>query len=513
MKIEINEQFAKALQLMEEGKRDVFITGKAGTGKSTLLSHFRQSTSREVVVVAPTGVAAVNVGAQTMHSFFGFRPDVTVEKARYAAKKATEDGKTKLYRMMETLIIDEISMVRADLFDCADQFLRTVRETPLEPFGGVRVIMIGDLYQLPPVVTSRERDIFSKHYMSPFFFDSKVYPEMEISVLELEKIYRQHDELFIDLLGAVRNNTIDHSGLSILNSRVATDVIDIDDGAIYLTALNREADEVNEAKLAKLKGRSRRYEAELQGDFDEKAFPADPHLSLKVGAQVMMLNNDQFGRWVNGTIGRVVAMRSDSIDVELQDGSVEEVEPHNWQMFSYEFNERSRHIVSEPVGNFIQLPVMLAWAVTIHKSQGKTFDNAVIDAGRAFAPGQVYVALSRLRTLEGIRLAHPLKRSHLRVDWRVVRFLTSHRYAASEHNLPLDKKIAIIERAISEGQKLEIVYLKANDTRSKRVIRPLEVGEMYYDEWSFIGLHGICELRHEERSFRVDRILEMRVVK
>jgi hypothetical protein len=506
MAIEINEQFAQTLSLMEEGGRNLFITGKAGTGKSTLLSYFRENTARQVVIVAPTGVAAVNVGAQTLHSFFGFKPDITPDKARIAASKAVRDGRVRVYRKMETLVIDEISMVRADIFDCADQFLRIARGMKSRPFGGVSIVMIGDLYQLPPVVTSREREIFKSHYESPFFFDSKVYPEMDVSILELEKIYRQHDDVFIDLLGAVRNNTIDASGLSLLNSRVSKRPFEESDGAIYLTALNVEADRINAERLGSLAGRRRSYEACVSGSFDERSSPSDEVISLKKGARVMLLNNDSLGRWVNGTVGKVVDMATESIEVELCDGSVHEIEPYTWQMFKFGLNAKSGLIVSESVGKFTQLPVMLAWAVTIHKSQGKTFDSAVIDAGRAFAAGQVYVALSRLRTLEGMRLACPLKKTHVRVDWRVVKFLTSHRYAISDKKLPVDKKVEIIEEAIKERQKLEIVYLKANDTKSRRVIRPLE------DEWEFLGVTAVCELRGEERNFRVDRILEMKVL-
>lgn len=512
MTIEINQQFARALEIMEEGGQHLFVTGKAGTGKSTLLSYFRHRTSRQVVVVAPTGVAAVNVGAQTLHSFFGFKPDITVDKARRAARRAVESGRVEVYREVETLIIDEISMVRADLFDCADAFMRVVRGRSSEPFGGVCVVMIGDLYQLPPVVTSREREIFTQHYSSPFFFDSRAYPRMEVQVLELEKIYRQHDDDFIDLLGAVRNNTLDDAGLAVLNSRVVPASSGDGEGTMYLTALNREAEAINRQRLARLKGAAVEFEAEVSGSFDEKAYPADQVVRLKPGAQVMLLNNDSLGRWINGTVGKVTGMGAESITVQIQDGSRETVRPHTWKMFRFDFDRAAKRIVSEPVGSFTQLPVMLAWAVTIHKSQGRTFDSAVIDAGRAFAAGQVYVALSRLRTLEGMRLARPLKRSHVRVDWRVVKFLTSHHYAVSEQEMPLGDKVAMIQEAVREGRKMEILYLKASDVKSRRVVLPLEVGEMEYSGYPFLGMRAGCVLRGGKRVFRVDRILEMKLV-
>lgn len=536
--IEINEQFRKALGLLDETRQNVFITGKAGTGKSTLLDYFRAHTKKKIVVLAPTGVAAVNIKGQTIHSFFGFRPDITVEKARRAAKKAIGRDHAEIYREIETLVIDEISMVRADLFDCADAFLRVARGKKSMPFGGAQVAMIGDLYQLPPVVTSRERVIFTHHYKSPYFFDSMVFAQMGVELLELEKIYRQHDGKFIELLNAIRNNTIDEEGVSVINSRF-TNIPSPSSpplrggdqgeggtqspsplmgegqdggGFIHLTSLNREADVINEERLAALPGKMREYNAEISGEFNEKSYPADEEVRLKTGAQVMLLNNDPYGRWVNGTLGTVAKMTGESVMVKLQDGDTEEVEPHTWQMFHFSVEEKTKKIVSESIGKFTQIPLMLAWAVTIHKAQGKTFDKAVIDVGRVFTAGQAYVALSRLRTLEGMVLSRPFKKGHVRVDWRVVKFLTSHRYSESEKKQPLDEKVQKINDTIRNGGRLVITYLKANDTRSKRVIEPLEVGEMEYAGKPFLGLRAVCNLRGEERVFSVKRILEMRVV-
>lgn len=446
VKIEINEQFARALALMEDGKKNLFITGRAGTGKSTLLSYFREKTSRSVVVLAPTGVAAVNVRGQTIHSFFGFKPDITVEKARRAAKRHADQGWAGVYREMDTLIIDEVSMVRADLFDCADAFLKVARQERARPFGGVHVVLIGDLYQLPPVVRSDEQTVFNHHYKSPWFFDSAAYAEMNAELVELEKIYRQHDERFIGLLNAVRNNTIDDKGVAALNSRFIRDMRSGDaQGFVHLTSLNREADAINKEKLSSLPGRPREFTAEITGSFDERSFPADRVVSLKAGAQVMLLNNDPDGRWVNGTIGTVVKTGNKSVRVKLEGGETEDVGPHTWQMFRFNLDGKTKKIVSEPVGKFRQLPLMLAWAVTIHKAQGKTFDRAAIDVGRAFAAGQVYVALSRLRTLDGMILSRPLKKGHVRVDWRVVKFMTSQSWAVSEKKLPLNQKVEMIE--------------------------------------------------------------------
>ncbi len=511
-KIEINPQFADALERIEAGGQPIFVTGRAGTGKSTLLEYFRATTKRKIVVLAPTGVAAVNVTGQTIHSFFGFKPDITVEKAKRAAKSAAKAGRDKLYRKIETLVIDEVSMVRADLFDCIDAFLRITRGKKAIAFGGVHLVLIGDLYQLPPVVTSREAPIFRGHYAGPYFFDAHACEHLDLSIVELEKIYRQRDDRFIDLLGAIRNNTAGPEEIEALNARFDPRFEPRDDDDfIHLTALNREAAAVNTQRLNALSGRARRYTATISGRFDEKAFPADEIISLKPGAQVMLLNNDGWGRWVNGTIAHVEKTQADAVTVRLPDGSHEEVEPYPWQMFRFELDRRGRSIVSEPVGTFEQIPLALAWAVTIHKSQGKTFDRAVIDIGRAFACGQTYVALSRVRSLEGIVLRSKLKRGHVRVDRRVQRFLTGYRYAISEAHMPLEEKFRIIEEAIEDEASLAITYLKASDVRSERVITPLEVGEMEYAGVLFPGVRAICATRGEERVFRVDRILEMKV--
>lgn len=511
-KVEINAQFAEALKLMEEGGRPLFVTGRAGTGKSTLLEYFRATTKRKVVVLAPTGVAAVNVSGQTIHSFFKFRPDITIEKASAAAKRAVKAGHSGVYRKMETLIIDEISMVRADLFDSADAFLRIARGKKGEPFGGVHVVMIGDLYQLPPVVTSNEAGIFSAHYASPYFFDSRACRAMDLKIVELEKIYRQRDDRFIALLNSIRNNTAGEAEIEALNARLDPGFEPADGSHIHLTSLNREADAINARRLGALPGKEKRFVADVSGTFDEKSCPADRCVILKPGAQVMLLSNDSLGRWVNGTIGTVKSACADSAEVKLFDGSVENVVPYTWQMFRFGLDKAGKSIVSEAVGKFTQIPLALAWAVTIHKAQGKTFERAVIDIGRAFACGQTYVALSRARSLEGIVLKARLKKGHVRVDPRVVKFITSHHYAISERKMPLSDKTRLIEDAIANGKFLEITYLKASDVKSHRVIEPLEVGEMEYAGRAFPGLRGICQTRNEERVFRVDRILKMKAL-
>lgn len=511
--IEINEQFARALKLMEDGKTHVFVTGKAGTGKSTLLEYFRATSDKKVVVLAPTGVAAVNVGGQTIHSFFRFKPDITVEKARKTAASARRHKGGELYRKLDTIIIDEVSMVRADLMDSIDQFLRAARGKKALPFGGVKMVFIGDLYQLPPVVTSNERAIFAGHYQSPYFFDSRVFDELELELIELEKIYRQKDEHFIKLLNSIRNNSIDEKGIAILNSRYKPDYEPKDGFYIYLTTINSKASEINNHKLAELPGKARAFRGVTEGDFAENSFPTDLELNLKKGAQIMLLNNDSLGRWVNGTVGKVVNVGGETIEVELADGSVEEVEPYTWELFHYEINSSTHAINTSVVGTFTQLPVRLAWAITIHKSQGKTFDRVIIDFERGtFATGQAYVALSRCRNLEGIVLKYKFKKGHILVDWRIVKFITQFQYRASDRKVPLDEKIKMIREAIDNGGMLKITYLKAQDEKSRRVVRPLEMGEMEYLGKPFLGLKAHCQSRMEERVFRVDRILEIDAV-
>ena len=513
--IEFNEQFSRALHLAQHGGRNLFITGKAGTGKSTLLRYFRAHTAKKIVVLAPTGVAALNVAGETVHSFFRFKPGTTPDKVRRARKKDAE-----LYKALEAIVIDEASMLRADLLDCVDAFMRINGQQPGKPFGGAQLILFGDLYQLPPVVTSFERELFSSHYSGPYFFNARVFGETGLEYLELEKIYRQKDQGFIDILNAIRNNRVSPSQLEKLNRRVGADV---ESGArgitVRLLTTNADAAEMNNERLRAIDGRAHVYRAEIGGEFSRDSYPADEELHLKAGAQVMLLNNDPHGRWVNGTMAAVHDVmkgppgEEDVVHVRLADGSIEPVEPHAWELFHYSFDSREKRIVSETAGTFRQYPLKLAWGITIHKSQGKTFDRAVIDLGkRAFAAGQTYVALSRCTGLEGLSLARPVRPSDVMTDWRIVRYVTGRQYGASEELLPLAGKVKLIEEAIKAGSLLELTYLKASDEKSRRVVRPRSVGECRYKDLAFTGLQADCLQRGERRTFRVDRILELKVV-
>jgi ATP-dependent DNA helicase PIF1 len=508
--IELNAGFRQALHIMEDSDRSVFVTGRAGTGKSTLLTFFRRQTRKRVVVLAPTGVAALNVKGQTIHSFFRFKPGITLETVR-RVRSRNEAG--SVYRNIDTIVIDEISMVRADLLDCVDRFLRLNGPDPEAPFGGIQLIFIGDLYQLPPVVTSSEGEAFRSLYETPYFYSARSFAPLDMEFVELEKVYRQHDQAFIDLLNAIRNNSITEEGLRLLNQRCVPDFQPPrGEMYIYLTTTNDMAGQINAAELSRLRTRLHTFEAQIEGDFGNEYLPTRTELQVKIGAQIMMLNNDLEERWVNGTIGKITGITTkgneDTIVAELADGETVEIAPYTWEIFRF-FTE-SGQLQSEVIGRFRQYPLMLAWAVTIHKSQGKTFDRVVVDIGRGtFAHGQTYVALSRCTTLEGLVLRKPLLKQHVRTDYRVMKFLTGHHYDEAEKTLSVEAKTELLRAALRQKTPVRIVYLKPNDEKSTRTIIPLEIGEMTYQGKSYLGVRGFCLMRREDRTFRIDRILEL----
>lgn len=519
MSLKITPEFESAVALLENGDAHVFLTGKAGTGKSTLLNYFRETTQKKIAVLAPTGVAAVNVRGQTVHSFFGFRPDVTAKEAKRLAGRVLREEGAELYQELEILIVDEVSMLRSDLLDCMDAFLKTIRKERTLPFGGLRVVFIGDLYQLPPVISTRDKAVFEEHYAGPFFFDAQIFPKIQLKIVELETIHRQSDPVFIGVLNAVRNNTLSDDDLDILNARCLMDDLSPEDLTICLVGTNAQAGAINEQRLKILHGRIFEFEGVIQGSFEDKNLPTETNLRLKVGAQVMLLNNDSFGRWVNGTMATVTHLKeaegdaNPEVTVQLEDGGEYDLSPVRWDLFRYKLDPKKKAVITETVGSFSQFPVKLAWAVTIHKSQGKTFDRVVIDAGRGmFAPGQMYVALSRCRSLEGLVLTQPLQRHQVFVDRRIVSFMTRYRYDTAEQAFPLALKTKMIDEAIAAGRNLEIVYLKPTDEKSRRVVHPISVGELAFGGKEFLGLRAYCDKRRQERTFRVDRILELRLV-
>lgn len=512
--IEISDSFKRALDLMEKGEKPVFVTGRAGTGKSTLLSYFRDHTKKNIVVLAPTGVASLNVQGQTIHSFFGFSTNVTLETIERPRKNI------KTMRALDSLVIDEISMVRADLLDCVDRALRLARNKKDIPFGGAQLIGIGDLYQLPPVVASaEERQFFKTRYESPYFFSSDVFRILDAEMIELEKIYRQSDEVFIDILNAVRNNSVSNEHLQKLNARCdAQYVPDPESFCVTLTTTNAMATEKNREQLNRLPDKEHRYDAEIGGSFERGSYPTDESLLLKKGAQVMMVANDRLRRWVNGSIGRIESIRQerggdDVVVVRLQNGKRVDVECYTWEMFRFSYDPSERAIVPEATGYFRQYPLTLAWAVTIHKSQGKTFEKVVVDVGRGtFAHGQMYVALSRATTLEGLTLKRPVEKRHIFMDFSVVRFLTEFQYKASRQSLSLEDRVRLLRDAVREGLGIDMTYLKSNDEKSRRTIYPRRVAKMVYMNKEFLGVDADDEKSGERRVFRVDRILEMRKV-
>lgn len=501
MKLDINPQFKRAIDMMANTDKCLFITGKAGTGKSTLLNYFCAQSEKYPVVLAPTGVAALNVKGQTIHRFFNFYIDITPQKIRERKVKPKDPD---LYKSLKALIIDEASMLRADMLDCIDEFLRIYGPKMGQAFGGVQMIFVGDLYQLPPVVTTPEKEIFSTHYKTPYFFSAHAFRTREIEIIELEKIYRQKDQDFVDLLNQIRNNTVQDADIAKLNSRYVPEVQTDKDGFyISLTTTNKKADEINDAHLEALSGTLHETEAHIEGEFGREYYPTATDLQFKVGAQIMMLNNDARNRWVNGSIGVIEAIKKDPegeeyVRLRLNDtDKVVFINRFKWEVYRFDFN--GTEIVSEPAGTFTQFPFRLAWAITIHKSQGKTFDHLVIDIGRGtFVPGQMYVALSRCTSFEGVVLKTPIKKHHIRTDPRIFEFL-------------LKQKTDLIQQAIEAGQSLDITYLKADQTKTQRVVLPKKISMATYLGEQYLGMKALCTEINQELMFRVDRILAITI--
>ena len=429
--MEKDEIFEMAERYVKLTGKSVFLTGKAGTGKTTFLKYITETVNKRFVVLAPTGVAAINAGGSTIHSFFQlplcpYLPDVkelvteyqTPEKFRNLRKE-----RIKIIKTLDLLIIDEISMVRADLLDAVDMTLRRYRRNS-KPFGGVQLLMIGDAQQLSPVVRENEWQYMSQVYESPYFFHSKALRKLSYVTVELEKVHRQKDSEFVDILNSIRENKLQQDLLERLNQRLHA--YEDDKDVIRLTTHNSRADEVNVRKLEELPGDPLFFEAEIEGEFPQSSYPADPSLALKEGTQVMFIRNDSCGEYYNGKLGTVERILDNGIVMVTDtEGSSIAVSPVEWENSQYVLDEDSGDIVQTVVGKFRQLPLRIAWAITIHKSQGLTFDKVIIDAGSAFAFGQVYVALSRCRSLEGISLDSPVRLSTIYSDPHVSQFNAS----------------------------------------------------------------------------------------
>lgn len=427
MTIETNNiEFQTALELIQETNQSFFLTGKAGTGKSTFLKHIVETVSKDFVVIAPTGIAAVNVGGVTIHSFFQFplRPLLPEDEDIKIFWKDSE--RRKIISAMDTLIIDEISMVRADLIDGIDYSLRKNGGNPNLPFGGKQVVFVGDIFQLEPVTikNSGEQKKISEIYGSSYFYNAKVFERVSLFTVELQKVYRQTDSAFISLLDKVRVKEISQTDLNKINTRVfSQSELNKNDFAITLTTKNDLADIVNIKKLTELKTDSFTYNAEVSDEFEESKYPTEPELTLKIGAQVIFIKNDTDKRWVNGTIGQVSGLTDTEIKVMLKDGEIYSVEKRIWENIKYQYNQEKKKIEQEIVGTFKQYPLKLAWAITIHKSQGLTFDRVVVDFGcGTFASGQAYVALSRVTSFEGLFLKQKLNSTDIYIDAEIKEF-------------------------------------------------------------------------------------------
>lgn len=435
-----NQLFQLAVRFVNQTNRHIFLTGKAGTGKTTFLKYIRDNTFKKLAIVAPTGVAAINAGGVTLHSFFQLphRSFLPVPPSGWNNTSAfntphtllshfrVNNDKKLLLQELELLIIDEVSMLRADMLDAIDCILRHVRRKHQEPFGGVQMLYIGDLFQLPPVVKNEEWDIMRQQYRSPFFFDAHALRQNPPLYLELKKIYRQHEQEFITVLNNIRNNTTTAADLDLLHQHYLPGYESPEnENYITLTTHNAKADTINQHQLEKLPSRAFEYKAEVTGDFNERAYPADMMLQLKEGAQIMFIKNDkgESRRFYNGKIATISRIAGDDIYIRFEGDEHDMLlEKETWRSIRYQYNPEEDKIDEEDVGSFKQYPIRLAWAITIHKSQGLTFEKAIIDAGSSFAPGQVYVALSRLTALSGLVLYSRIHPSCINTDERVIEF-------------------------------------------------------------------------------------------
>tara|TARA_R110000868_G_scaffold258048_1_gene515295 strand:- start:174 stop:2102 length:1929 start_codon:yes stop_codon:yes gene_type:complete len=433
-----NVEFNNAAEFVRHTDKLVYLTGKAGTGKTTFLKYIKDTTNKNTVILAPTGVAAINAGGVTIHSFFQipFGPFVPDDSRLRTTATGTEnretiyttfryrDDKREIIENLELLIIDEISMVRADMLDVIDRILKVFRKKPYLPFGGVQVILIGDTFQLPPIADNEQWSILSQFYKTPFFFSSKIIEQNTPLYIELKKIYRQNEQEFIDLLNRVRVSQVNANDFSVLNAKYNPTFSGNGSDYIILATHNNIVNETNLTKLNQLTTELFTYEANVTGTFPDKHKPTDHYLKLKVGAQIMFIKNDtgEYKRFYNGKIGKIKELEEATITVVFDDESEVEVERAVWNNIQYSYNREQKKIVEEIVGTFEQFPIRLAWAITVHKSQGLTFEKVIADLGRAFAPGQVYVALSRCTSFSGLMLKTQLNSYAIKTDPRVIEF-------------------------------------------------------------------------------------------
>jgi ATP-dependent exoDNAse (exonuclease V) alpha subunit len=428
-----NPELQNALQIIQFTRRSLFLTGKAGTGKSTFLRYIAATTKKKHIILAPTGIAAINAGGSTLHSFFKlpFHPLLPTD-SRYSIRNIRDTlkyngEKRKLLREVELIIIDEISMVRADFIDFIDKVLRIYNRNMREPFGGKQLLLVGDIYQLEPVLKEEDRQLLQPFYPSSFFFDAKVFQQMQLVSIELTKVYRQTDPTFIHILDHIRTSQINFSDLTLLNKRVKAELAEEDSQlAITLSTRRDTVDYINEKHLKELPGEPTIFYGDIEGEFPEGSLPTPIELEMKTGAQILFIRNDKEKQWVNGTLGTVIGFGDDEdgiIYVRTENGVDCDVHREIWENVKYTFNQKEQKIEEQEIGTYTQFPLRLAWAITVHKSQGLTFNNVKIDfTGGVFAGGQTYVALSRCTSLEGISLKEPIRKDEIFVKPEVLNF-------------------------------------------------------------------------------------------
>ena len=494
-----NQELQNALQIIQYTNRSLFLTGKAGTGKSTFLRYIAENTKKKHVVLAPTGIAAINAGGATLHSFFKLPfhpllPNDTQYNARNIRCTMKYNQKIrKLLQELELIIIDEISMVRADIIDFIDKILRIYCRNMREPFGGKQILLVGDIFQLEPVVKDEERQLLQPFYPNSFFFSAHVFREIQLVSIELKKVYRQTDEHFIHLLDKIRKSETTVSDLYTLNQRVGRE-IDTSGMSITLSTRRDTVDYINQQKLEELPDETVMFEGVVTGEFPENSLPTPKELELKCGAQILFIRNDKEHRWVNGTLGIIIGFDinegRENIYVHTDDEEDVIVEREVWSNVKYSFNEQEKKIEEHEIGTYTQFPLRLAWAITVHKSQGLTFKHVKIDfTGGAFAGGQTYVALSRCTSLEGISLKEPLRRSDIFVRPEVVQF--SHQYNDNQ----------LISSALKQGQA---------DKQYHDAIKAFERGDMQRAlDAFFLAIHSRYDIEKPAQQRLIRRKLNI----